>query len=274
MARIDSILREARRGTQPGDAELLLAHTLGRSRTWLYAHGDEDLDQVAVQRFSLLLERRRAGEPIAYLTGQRGFWRFDLRVTPATLIPRAETELLVEQALDRLPQEKALRVVDLGTGSGAVALAVAMERPLARVIATDASESALDVAAGNARTLGLENVEFRHGDWLKPLAGDRFDMILSNPPYIAEEDAHLAQGDLRFEPRSALAAGADGLDDIRSIVDGAPELLVAGGWLLLEHGLDQGSAVRALMVEAGLGEVETVVDLEQRDRVSVGRVAE
>lgn len=274
MARINSILRDARSGTDPGDAELLLAHALGRPRTWLYAHGDEALDEASAQRFSALLECRRAGEPVAYLTGQRGFWRFDLQVSPATLIPRPETELLVEQALVRLPVDRELRVADLGTGSGAVALAVAMERPMARVIATDASASALEVAAGNARTLGLDNVEFRYGDWLDPLKSERFDLILGNPPYIAEDDAHLAQGDLRFEPRSALAAGADGLDDIRTIVCDAPALLVHGGWLLLEHGLDQGNAVRALMLQAGLREVETVVDLEQRDRVSVGRVAE
>ncbi len=274
MARIDSLLREARLGTEPGEAELLLAHTLGRSRTWLYAHGEEELDEASAQRFSALLERRRAGEPVAYLTGQRGFWRFDLQVSPATLIPRPETELLVEQALERMPAQRELWVADLGTGSGAVALAVAMERPLARVIATDASETALEVAAGNARALDLGNVEFRHGNWLQPLAGMRFDLIVGNPPYIAEGDAHLAQGDLRFEPRSALAAGADGLDDIRTIIGDAPALLAPAGWLLLEHGLEQGLAVRALMVQAGLRDVETVVDLEQRDRVSVGRVAE
>ncbi|QOY62300.1 peptide chain release factor N(5)-glutamine methyltransferase [Lysobacter sp. H21R4] len=271
MARIDSILREARAGTGAGEAELLLAHALGRSRTWLYAHGDEELDDAVAERFGALLERRRAGEPVAYLTGQRGFWRFDLQVSPATLIPRAETELLVEQTLARLPADRKLRVADLGTGSGAVALAVAMERPSVHVIATDASESALAVAAGNARALGLGNVQFCHGDWLQPLAGMRFDLIVSNPPYIAEDDAHLGQGDLRFEPRSALAAGADGLDDIRTIIGDAPALLASGGWLLLEHGLDQGNAVRALMREAGLGELETVLDLEQRDRVSLGR---
>lgn len=270
--RIDATLRAARAGTGPGEAELLLAHILGCSRTWLYAHGDEELDDPAAQDFAALIERRRAGEPVAYLTGERGFWRFDLQVSPATLIPRPETELLVEQALERFPPDRELRVADLGTGSGAIALALALERPMARVIATDSSTTALEVAASNARSLGLDNVEFRHGDWLAPLAGERFDLIVSNPPYIADDDAHLQRGDLRYEPRSALASGIDGLDDIRTIILGAPALLVPGGWLLLEHGLDQGSAVRELLGRAGLIEVETVVDLEQRERVSLGRV--
>lgn len=274
MARIDATLRAARAGTEPGEAELLLAHVLGRSRTWLYAHDDEELDDEAAQRFAALMERRRAGEPVAYLIGQRGFWRFDLQVSPATLIPRAETELLVELALERLPSGRKARIADLGTGSGAVALALAMERPLATVIASDSSAVALEVATGNARSLGLDNVEVRHGDWLGPLAGERFDLIASNPPYIADGDVHLGQGDLRFEPRSALAAGVEGLDDIRTIVRDAPALLRPGGWLLLEHGLDQGSAVRALLAGAGLVDVETVVDLEQRDRVSLGRAPE
>ena len=271
MSRIDTSLREARAFTEPGEAELLMAHVLGRSRSWLYAHGDEELAGDAAQRFMALIERRRAGEPVAYLIGQRGFWGFDLQVSPATLIPRAETELLVELALQRIPADYAARIADLGTGSGAVALALALERPSARVIATDASAAALEVATANARSLCLDNVCFRQGDWLAPLAGERFDLIASNPPYIADTDVHLEQGDLRFEPRSALASGGDGLDDIRSILRGAPGLLLPGGWLLLEHGLDQGEAVRGLLSSAGLVEVETVRDLEQRDRVSIGR---
>lgn len=272
MARIDAILRAARAVTGPGEAELLLAHVLQRPRSWLYAHGDEELAEDAAQRFTALIERRHGGEPVAYLTGQRGFWRFDLQVSPATLIPRAETELLVELALARLPVGREARVADLGTGSGAVALALALERPLTRVIATDASAAALEVATANARLLGLENVSFRHGDWLAPLAGERFEAIVSNPPYIADADVHLGRGDLRFEPRSALASGTDGLDDIRTIIRDAPALLLPGGWLLLEHGFDQGAAVRRLLSGAGLVDVETVRDLEQRDRVSLGRL--
>ena len=271
MPRIDAILRDARTGLEPGDAEALLCHVLGRPRSWLYAHGDDELDEAGAAAFDALLARRRDGMPVAYLTGRRGFWRFDLNVGPATLIPRPETELLVELALERMPSDRPLRVADLGTGTGAIALALAFERPGAEVIATDASDTALEVAAGNAVRLGVGNVTFRHGDWLAPLAGERFDLIASNPPYIADSDAHLGEGDLRFEPRSALASGADGLDAIRRIAADAPAHLAPGGWLLLEHGWDQGAAVRALLGAAGLVEVATVRDLEQRDRISLGQ---
>ena len=271
MARIDGLLRAARSRVEPGEAEWLLSHVLGKSRSWLYAHGDDALDAVSVGRFDDMLARRLAGEPIAYLIGQRGFWRFDLQVTPATLIPRPETELLVEWALDRMPRDRPLRVADLGTGSGAIALALAYERPNAQVVATDASADALAVARGNADALALGHVEFRHGDWFAPLRGERFDLIASNPPYIAETDAHLDQGDLRFEPRAALASGADGLDAIRVIAREAPGHLLAGGWLLIEHGWEQGADVRALMRAAGLVDVATARDLEQRDRISLGR---
>ena len=259
----------------PGDearaeAGLLLAHALGVSQTWLFVHSGDVVDPTAQAAFEALLERRIAGEPVAYLLGRRGFWRFDLRVTPATLIPRPETERLVELALERLP-EGAVDVADLGTGTGAIALALASERPQARVVATDASEAALEVARENARALGLDRIEFRHGHWLAPLAGERFDLIASNPPYIAAEDEHLHRGDLRHEPASALASGADGLDDIRVIARDAPAHLRAGGWLLLEHGWDQGEAVRALLRAAGFADVDTALDWEQRDRVTLGR---
>jgi len=260
----------------PGDearveAERLLAHALGVGSTWLYTHRDDVPAAVETADFERLLERRQAGEPVAYLLGRRGFWRFDLQVTPATLIPRPETERLVELALERLPADRPLHVADLGTGTGAIALAIALERPLAKVIATDASPDALAVARANAQALGLAQVEFRAGDWLLPLAGEHFDLIASNPPYIAEEDAHLDQGDLRFEPRSSLASGADGLDDIRRIATGAPDHLHAGGWLLVEHGWDQGQAVREIFESAGFEAVETLQDWEQRDRVTLGR---
>ena len=253
------------------EAELLLLHVLGRERGWLFAHATDLLDAEGQAAFAALLQRRIAGEPVAYLLGRRGFWTLDLAVSPDTLIPRPETERLVELALERLPEGQPLRVADLGTGSGAIALALASERPQARVLATDMSAGALAVAAENARRHALGNVEFRQGSWHAPLAGERFELIASNPPYIASDDPHLARGDLRFEPASALASGQDGLDDIRVIVAGAAGHLLPGGWLLLEHGWDQGAAIRALLEAAGLVEVETMVDLEQRDRVSLGR---
>ncbi len=271
MPRIDATLRDACRGLESGDAERLLANVLDRPRSWLYAHGDDELDAAATARFADLLARRRAGEPVAYLTGRRGFWRFDLQVSPATLIPRAETELLVELALERLPIDRPLRITDLGTGSGAIALALAHERPFARAVATDASAEALAAAAANARALGLDNVQFRHGDWFAPLAGETFDLITSNPPYIADTDVHLDTGDLRFEPRSALASGSGGLDAIRQIARGAAAHLDRGGWLLVEHGWEQGDPVRGLLAAAGLVEVETARDLGQRDRVTRAR---
>jgi len=254
------------------EAERLLAHALGVGPTWLYTHRDDVPAAVETADFERLLERRLAGEPVAYLIGRRGFWRFDLQVTPATLIPRPETERLVELALERLPADRPLQVADLGTGTGAIALAIAFERPLAQVMATDASADALAIAKANAQALGLSRVEFRAGDWFEPLAGARFDLIASNPPYIADDDAHLSQGDLRFEPASALASGADGLDDIRRIAAAAPEHLRAGGWLLVEHGWDQGAIVREVFAQAGFDAVETVQDWEQRDRVTLGRV--
>lgn len=270
--RLDALLRDAGAQIDPVDAEWLLVRALGQGRTWLYAHGDDIADAALVDRFQALVARRAAGEPVAYLTGRRGFWRFDLTVTPATLIPRPETELLVELALARLPGDCDLRIADLGTGSGAIALALAHERPRARLVATDASDGALAIALGNAGALGIGNIEFRCGDWLAPLSGERFDLIASNPPYIASDDPHLDEGDLRFEPAAALASGRDGLDAIRGIVRDASLHLVAGGWLLLEHGLEQGDAVRTLLRAAGFGEVATERDLEGRDRVTLGRM--
>jgi release factor glutamine methyltransferase len=272
MARIDAVLRAARARVEPGEAEWLLAHVLGQSRSWLYSHGDDDLDEAAAGGFEALLARRVAGEPVAYLTGRRGFWQFDLQVTPATLIPRPETELLVELALERLPRGRRLRVADLGTGSGAIALALAYERPEVEVIATDASPAALAVARANAAALKLPGITFREGNWFAALADDRVDVIVSNPPYIAAADRHLDEGDLRHEPRSALASGDDGLDAIRVITAGAAAHLHPGGWLLVEHGWEQGEAVRALMRAAAFNEVATARDLENRDRVTLGRV--
>ncbi|MGE8210317.1 MAG: peptide chain release factor N(5)-glutamine methyltransferase [Stenotrophomonas rhizophila] len=252
------------------EAELLLLHVLGKPRSWLFAHATDPVETGDVAAFHALLARRVAGEPVAYLLGHRGFWTLDLAVSPATLIPRPETELLVELALARLPVDTALAVADLGTGSGAIALALASERPQVDVTATDLSAAALDMARGNAARNGLARVRFVQGAWFAPLQGMRFDLIASNPPYIASNDPHLQQGDLRHEPATALASGIDGLDDIRLIVAGAGAHLLPGGWLLIEHGWDQGAAIRTLFEHAGFEQVHTERDLEQRDRVTRG----
>jgi release factor glutamine methyltransferase len=272
-ARIEDVLRHARTqvghaGLEPADAEWLLAHVLEKSRSWLYAHGDDALPDEAAQRYRAFLDRRIAGEPLAYLTGRKGFWRFELHVTPDTLIPRPETELLVELALAHLPRDRPVRIADLGTGSGAIALALAYERPRAQIVAVDASAAALEVARGNARALRLPNIEFRLGDWCEPLGDDTFDVIASNPPYIALGDLHLDA--LRYEPESALSSGHDGLDAIRAILRGAPAQLRPGGALLVEHGWEQGADVRALFKAQGLTLVETARDVEQRERVTSG----
>ncbi len=254
------------------EAELLLAHALDRPRAWLFAHAHDVVADTARRCFDLLVVRRAQGEPIAQLVGSRGFWSLDLHITPDVLIPRAETELLVECALGVLATDIPVRVADLGTGSGAVALAIARERPLAEVIAVDVSPAALAVAQWNAVALGfVGRVHCAEGDWLASLHGQCFDAIVSNPPYIADDDPHLREGDLRYEPRIALASGPDGLDAIRSIVRDAPAHLAAGGWLLIEHGWEQGNAVRGLFVEAGFEEVATHRDLESRERVTCGR---
>ena len=267
---IRELLANAGQRIDPVDAEWLLLHVIDRSHSWLFSHRDAVLGHEQARNFELLVQRREQGEPVAYLTGHRGFWSLDLEVTPATLIPRSETELLVELALEKLMDGGS--AADLGTGSGAIALAIAHERKQSRVIATDASNDALDVARRNARRLAIVNVEFRHGEWFAPLQGERFDLVASNPPYIAVGDPHLDQGDLRFEPASALSSGSDGLDDIRIIVAHAPAHLHASGWLMLEHGHDQGNGVRALLEAAGFVEVATRRDLEGRDRVTLGRL--
>jgi release factor glutamine methyltransferase len=253
------------------DAEVLLVYALKKPRSWLIAHADDSLSVEDASAYNALVERRANGEPVAYITGQRGFWSLDLEVTPATLIPRPETELLVELALERLPPDKLARVLDLGTGSGAIALAIASERPQVRVVATDASQDALAVAQRNAYRHNIANTDFLQGDWYAPLNDQRFDVIVSNPPYIENDDPHLAQGDLRYEPVTALASGVDGLDDIRRIAREAPAHLVQGGWLMFEHGWNQGHAARLLLCGLGFVDVFTAQDMEQRDRVTVGK---
>ncbi|MDG4555750.1 MAG: peptide chain release factor N(5)-glutamine methyltransferase [Candidatus Competibacter sp.] len=253
------------------EAELLLAAALERPRGYLHAWPERVPEPERTARFVAWLDRRRAGEPIAYLLGRREFWSLELEVTPDTLIPRPETELLVELALERLPAGRPLAIADLGTGSGAVALALAAERPTARVVATDRSPAALAVARRNARRLNLPSVEFREGDWCAPLAGERFELMASNPPYVAAIDACWRRGDLRFEPTEALVAGEDGLDALRLIVAHAPACLRSGGWLLLEHGYDQGEAVPALLRERGFVDVSDHRDVAGLSRTSAGR---
>ncbi len=251
------------------DCGLLLALALDVPRAWLLTHGEQRPDDAAQNRFETLLTRRLAGEPMAYLRGRQGFWSLELDVTPDVLVPRPETERLVELALARMGARG--RLTDLGTGSGAIALALASERPDWRIIATDRSAFALAVAAGNAVRLGL-SVEFRHGDWFGPLAGERFDLIVSNPPYIAQDDACLQGDGVRREPRTALAAGDNGLADLAAIIAGAATHLSPGGWLLLEHGADQGPAVRDLLAGARFEAIATHTDLAGRPRVTLGRL--
>ncbi|MCX7061057.1 MAG: peptide chain release factor N(5)-glutamine methyltransferase [Gammaproteobacteria bacterium] len=252
------------------DAETLLAELLGSERSQFRLRHDDVLEAATVLRFASWIERRRNGEPVAYIVGRQGFWTLDLAVDTAVLIPRPDTETLVEWALALLPADRASRVLDLGTGSGAIALALAAERSAARLLATDLSDAALDVARENARRHDIGTVDFRRGAWFQALAPDDgpFDLIVSNPPYIAEGDAHLAA--LRYEPRLALTAGVDGLDALREIVRDAPRYLAAGGWLLLEHGHDQGDAVQRLLDAAGFAAIESRRDFGGNVRVTGG----
>jgi release factor glutamine methyltransferase len=261
----------AQSGLVPVDAQVLLAHVLGVNRAWLIAHAADALDATGAAAFMALAKRRRDGEPVAYLTGMREFWGLALAVTPAVLIPRPETETLVELALARLPADRPIAVLDLGTGSGALALAIAHERPHAQVTATDVSPDALAVADGNARRLGLGNVAFLHSDWYAAVPAGPFDAIVSNPPYVAAGDPHLATGDLRFEPAGALCPGGDGLGALRIIVGGARERLVPGGTLAVEHGHDQSDAVQALFADAGFDGIVLARDLAGIRRVVAGQ---
>lgn len=254
------------------EVQYLLQQVLGKTRAWLLAHPEALLDPAQKNAYMAALQRRLQGEPIAYILGEREFYGLKFKVTPATLIPRPETELLVELALQRIPRDQASRVLDLGAGSGAIALSIAHERPQAEVTGVDASSQALQVAQENAARLGIGNATFLHGDWYAPVGGKRFDVIVSNPPYVAENDPHLHQGDLRFEPVSALASGRDGLDDIRRIISGACAHMEPDGWLLLEHGYDQAAKVCALLTESGFGEVFSAPDLAGIARVSGGRL--
>lgn len=248
------------------DAELLLACALDVQRSYLFAHPGDEMDPAAAIRFESTLANRINGMPMAYIAGEKEFWSMSLIVTPATLIPRPNTELLVEQVLMRIPRGAEWKIVDLGTGSGAIALAIAKERPRCHVTATDISEDALSVARENARLLALPKIEFTAGDWTTPIAGSVFDLVVSNPPYVATGDPHLTA--LRFEPTSALDAGKDGLDAIRRLAESVPDILRPGGSLLLEHGFEQAPIVSDILRRSGWCNIALINDLEGRPRVT------
>jgi release factor glutamine methyltransferase len=273
MATIESLLNHAELPDSPTprlDAELLLAHVLGKSRSYLHTWPERELDAQQLECYQAALSRRQAGEPVAYILGQQGFWSLELEVASHTLIPRPDTELLVETVLALLPATPAA-LLDLGTGTGAIALALSSERPGWRLTGVDRMAEAVALAERNRLRLNLNNASFIESHWFSALAGQRYQLIVSNPPYIAADDRHLAEGDVRFEPSSALVAGADGLDDIRLIIQQAPNYLQAGGWLLLEHGFDQAAAVRELLSARGFSAVESRRDLGGHERISLGR---
>jgi release factor glutamine methyltransferase len=271
MTQITALLRRASKLTGSRlEAELLLSEAIQQPRAWLYAHGDAAIEPEQEARFDSLLQRRTRGEPVAYLLGQREFYGRKFAVSPAVLIPRPETELVVELALQRLNNDAA-SLVDVGTGSGCIALTLAAERPSWQVTAVDKSSEALGVCRTNAERLGLQRVRLVNSDLLADVPDDPFDAIVSNPPYVAENDPHLAQGDLRFEPKVALSAGRDGLAIIRDLIRQAGSRLKPKGWLLIEHGYDQGSTVRKLMITAGFVQAQTFRDLAGIDRVTVAR---
>ena len=267
-ATIGGLLREC--GLPRLEAELLLCSILDCERVWLVAHAEEAIDSSNARSAQALFARRRAGEPVSHITGWREFYGLALRVTRDVLVPRPETELLVELALERLPPGAPARVLELGTGSGAIAIALATGRPGLGIVATDVSEAALALARRNARDHGVE-IAFVLSDWFDALGSEQFDLIVSNPPYVAAGDAHLERGDVRFEPRLALVGGEDGLDCIRKIAADARTRLRAGGWLLLEHGHDQKDRCVELLLELGYADVSDFQDLAGWPRVCAGR---
>ena len=278
---IHAVLHEAqtalagflRSGEAKHEAQYLLQHILKVNRAWLISHENDALQPSIHAGFQALLKRRLKGEPIAYILGYREFYGLKLKVTPDTLIPRPDTETLVEAALAKIPQNTTSKTLDLGTGTGAIALAIARHCPNAYITATDASQAALNVAIENAHQLNITNVHFILSDWFSALNDEKYDVIVSNPPYIEQDDAHLQQGDLRFEPISALASGKDGLDAIRHIIKTAPQYLNPHGWLLLEHGYNQASEVRELLAQHGFVSISSVKDFGGNERVSQGYFA-
>jgi release factor glutamine methyltransferase len=256
------------------DAELLMGMVLRRPRSFIIAHGEDVLDREQAARFEALVRRRFSGEPIAYISGIREFWSMPLRVTRHVLIPRPETELLVEKALDRTPDEEGIRVLDLGSGSGAIALAIARERPKAEVIGVDNSPEAIRIAKLNATVLKIGNVRFLESNWFDAVRGEKFHTVVSNPPYVINRDEYLMAGDLRFEPQDALAGGDDGLECIRAIIDRAHNYIVRQGWMLLEHGADQRRAVNRLLEAQRYYDICCYQDLAGLDRVTECRFVE
>ena len=272
--RIDETLERAAEVIERVDARLLLQHTLGVEHAHLITHREDPIGNAAQAAFLGLVAQRREGTPIAYITGQREFFGLEFSVTPAVLIPRPETELLVELALEHISESAPARILDLGTGSGAIAISIAKLRPNSRIVAVDTSQSALAVARDNAaRLLGRPcpaRIQFLQGDWFDGLAGQRFDLIVCNPPYVADTDPHLLQGDLRFEPRGALLGGYDGLEAIRRIMSRARAHLLPGGWFMMEHGYDQADQCRALALQVGFSTIATHADLAGIPRVLTG----
>ena len=271
------------------ETQLLLLHVLNKDRAWLITHENDVIQTNIDEAFQTLLNRRLDGEPIAYILGYREFYDLHLKVTPDTLIPRPDTETLVEAALSKIPSHQPepkyfqlenlkpdnlskITILDLGTGTGAIALAIAKNRPSANVTAADFNQATLNIAIENAQYLTLKNVQFLLSDWFSAINTSRFDLIVSNPPYIEADDVHLIQGDLRFEPQFALASGSDGLKDIRQIIHSAPRYLNTDGWLMIEHGYNQASAVAALFKQAGFAEISHVLDLGGIERVTIGQL--
>jgi release factor glutamine methyltransferase len=259
-----------RTGEARTEAEILMCHALEVSRSFFYANPETVVPQKRKNHFMRLVKNRCNGTPVAYLTGTRAFWTLNLQVNPAVLIPRHETETLVEQALELIPHAAPFRIADLGTGSGAIALSIAKERPSCEVHATDFSAEALQVAKENARLHDLHSVQYHQGSWTEPLSGF-FDLVVSNPPYVAQQDPHLQQGDCRFEPTLALVSGEDGLSALKQIAKESLAVLKPGGWLLFEHGYDQGDAVRSILKKAGYNDIRTVPDLAGIERCAVGQ---
>jgi release factor glutamine methyltransferase len=254
------------------DAEILLCTVLRCERTHLYAHPEMELSNIHLQELNILILLRSQGRPIAYLAGQKEFWSLTFNVTEDTLIPRPETEILVEKALELIPKDSKIKILDLGTGSGAIAIAIASERPLIKITATDASDKALKVAKQNAKLHKVKNIKFINANWYGAENDDIYDIIISNPPYICEDDSHLTQGDVRFEPITALASGKDGLDDLRIIISEAKNYLNKQGWLLVEHGYDQAKQVQQLFNENNFTSVATIKDYSNNDRVTIGQL--
>lgn len=270
--KISELLSQYAKQLDQVDVRLLLQHVLQVNAAFLIAHGEQILTPDQITHFEQLVARRIAGEPVAYLTGEKGFYDLVFSVSPAVLIPRPETELLVEIALSKIPLDTPFEILDLGTGSGIIAITLAKHRPASRVIAVDRSPDALTVARQNVMQLAIENVTFDQSDWYAGLQDKKFDMIVANPPYVAEEDVHLTQGDLRFEPQTALVAQENGLRDLSVIIRHAPAHLRSAGWLLFEHGYDQAAACQKMLQHAGFSRIFTAPDLAEIERVSGGQL--